>query len=91
MLVAALVLAASSATAADDPAKALDGLLKPDPASPLGGTLTGLQYTGFGLSHVKKADIPKFDRESVLRSMKHATVRRHILTSRCNALVSQPR
>lgn len=80
LVVLALSLSAWQADAADsaDPAKALEGLLKPDAAGPLGGTLTGLQYTGFGLSHIKRddADAPQFDGE--LRVM---TVRQtHTLT-----------
>ena len=56
LVLVALTLATSPAFAEDneDPTKALEGLLKPDASSPLGGTLTGLQYTGYGLSHVKK-------------------------------------
>lgn len=56
LVLVALALATSPAFAAgnEDPAQALEALLKPDASSPLGGTLMGLQYTGYGLGHVKK-------------------------------------
>ncbi|CAO1639208.1 unnamed protein product [Sympodiomycopsis kandeliae] len=65
LVLAALALSVSAKEASSDPLK---DVLSPDPAGPLGGTLTGLKYTGFGLTHVKRdgdAGLPEFDASTV--------------------------